>query len=172
MQNALLSLSESGAVVLQTALYTLPKVEVRQKLSGIFGYHRNQIERLYKKVVESGRISEKFLSLYTKAVEHLKSGDISSFRIILEKLEVHSSKDEESLRFEYNPPCVDCALISISEGAYAARILKEGPDVGGRKHFKKVFLIYNRRGEVRVSGGMVSIEKLVETVQSTFAAVA
>ena len=164
---------ESGAIGMRIALYTLPRIELPKKDKRISKYYRSQLEKLYSDFIKSGRIDRNFLDLYAKAVDHLESGNLSEFRRVFEELKNLSKPSEDKLNLDYNPPCFNCALISISEGEYALKVTKLGFVNGNRdKYFKKIFFSYDFSGRLKITGGIVDIEILKEVFENSFAAVA
>ncbi len=158
---------------MRIALYTLPKVELPRKDKRVSEYYRSQLEKLYSDSVRFGRVNRGFLDLYVKAVDYLDSGNLPEFRRVFEDLKKLSKTSRNELDFEYNPPCFNCALITLSEGEYALKIAKVGLVNGNKdRYFKKVFFSYDSSGRLKITGGIVDVEALKEIFENSFAAVA
>ncbi len=159
---------------MRIAFYTIPPVRLEKPSKRVEEYYKSELEKLYSDALRAGVIDEELFDMYSTAVRSLESGKLSTFRRIFQELRVKvEERKAKRVSFEYVPPCLDCAIVSVGEGELALRIMKRGLVNGHREeYFERVFFVYDLRGSLRAVGGIVPVEVLRRAAQEIFIAVA
>jgi hypothetical protein len=157
---------------MRIAFYSIPPVKIGNRPKRISEYLKSELERVYSDALKSGVVNRDLYEIYLSAIESLESGKLTEFRKVFERMKDLIEKEKgKAQRFEYTPPCFDCAIVSFSESEVILKILKFSPK-DKQKYFYKVFFVYDPYGDLKATGGIVRLDAIERAFEETFMAVA